>query len=121
LTDSNLDTAVKAAVAEERKDAKEAEDTEPVGPPTKKLNHAAIMAKVENYMLETTKRIQQYEVELVETFRNVWNRELVQDEAVFDDCIKAFENVETSATKLKEIVAKFVKTTKNASETDPFK
>jgi hypothetical protein len=51
----------------------------------------------------------------------VWNRELVPDEAVFDECIKSFEAVETASAKLKETVAKFIKATKTASETDPFK
>lgn len=121
LTDNNIDTAVKAVVAEERKEAKEDETTAPVGPPPKKLNHQAVMVKAENFIMETQKKMQQLEVEIVETLQNVWNRELVPEEEAFDNCINAFAKVEEAGKKLTECVSKFIKKTRAAADTDPLK
>jgi len=121
ITDENIDTAVKATVAEERKEKQDTDGKAPVGPPSKKLNPNNSLSKIDTYILESVKKLQQFEVEIAEIFKYVWNRELVPDEDTFDKAVEGYNVLKGSAEKLQATVGRFITATQKTVDTDPHK
>lgn len=132
LTNNNAETLINAVKEEERaakkadKDEKEEdpEDPEkgPVGAPsTVKVKPAAVLTKIETYMLNTVKNLQEYEAEYVEIMKYIWDPDMVVDQGDFKKYTDIAERVVQAVDKLKTEVTAMKPVFQKLLDNDPHK